>query len=87
MYTDVCAYVYPHTQWWTDKYVWLQVGIGHFDASMSFILGCCEKLLTLNCRNCVGVMISNLPPPSALEFFYAGQRVERRVEQRVEHKA
>lgn len=39
-----------------------QVGIGHFDASMSFILGCCEKLLTLNCRNRVGVMIYPLPP-------------------------
>lgn len=57
MYTDVS------TQWWTDKYVRLQVGIGHFDASMSFILVCCEKLLTLNCRNRVGVMIYP-PAPS-----------------------
>lgn len=81
MYVRMCSHT--HTQWWTDKYVRLQVGIGHFDASMSFILGCCEKLLTLNCRIRVGVMIYPLPPLRALVFFYAGQRVE----QRVEHKA
>lgn len=71
----MCVCVATHI--WADKYVRVQVGIGHFDASMSFILGCCEKLLTLNCRNRVGVMISR-------EFFSAGQRVEQ---QRVEHKA
>lgn len=54
----MCVCVSTHT--WTDKYVRVQVGIDHFDASMSFILGYCEKLLTLNCRNRVGVMITGI---------------------------
>lgn len=53
-----------------------QVGIGHFDAPMSFILGCCEKLLTLNCRNRVGVMIPFSPCAPTAKILVNGIRFE-----------
>lgn len=53
----MCSHTYGQTN------MYGQVGIGQFDASMSFIFGCCEKLLTLDCRNRVGVMIPGSPLP------------------------